>query len=204
MKRSILFCFSLLVLSSCDSFLGGDDDDDVTMIPDQELYVRWTGVGSLGQWDPELPTGFNTAYWDNNGIYFEDSFDNNGNMNWMSIEDLIIGGTGQIGVLEVPYGRINRTENGIGVTYSTRISPDFYLTPPNSNELILGGDGFSPEYYEHDFGTVVQGGYIKVTDYNERYIAGECYLVGWVFSESLNREVMAGAYLEFSGVEFRP
>jgi len=200
MKKLLFLLAFTTIFISCESSSGDDEMID-NSIPDQELNVAWSQVVSTGA-ATDLVFNFNTAYWDENGIYFEDSTDNN--TNWVKIEDVIIGGTGQIGLLEAPFARYSRQENSIPVIYSTKVRPSFWIDSPNSSNLILGGSGFTPADYNHGGGSVVQGGYLKVTDHNERYISGECYFTAWVFNSQLNREVLAGAYVEFSGVEYRP
>lgn len=199
MKRFLYLLISLTIIYSCES--SSEEEDLITEIPDEELSVLWAYAFSNGDISDNVHS-FNEAYWDGNGIHFENS--SLEGVNWIEIEDVIITGTGQIGLLENPYARLSRQENGATVIYSTDVRPNFWIDPPNSAQLILGGSGFTVADYQHNGGFVIQGGYLKITDYNERYIAGECFFVGWVFNNQLNREVMTGAYMEFSGVEYKP
>ncbi len=205
----ILFCYSFIV--SCES--SEDDIDQSNNIPDQQLSVEWVKINSLGKFDGAEIFNFTEAYWDNDGIHFQGSTqsnpDQNGFINYVSVKDLIIGGTGQIKLLDNPKASISVKEksftsnNIFNAVYSTDVSPDFWISGYNNADLILGGTGFTPSAYYHSGGSVIQGGYVKVTDYNERYISGELYFAGWRYNNELNREVMSGVYLIFSGVEYK-
>jgi hypothetical protein len=48
---------------------------------------------------------------------------------------------------------------------------------------------------------LIQVGLLNITSYSPRYISEDLFFAGWVFSDSLNREVAFGVYIEFSRVE---
>jgi hypothetical protein len=193
--------FLLLCLSLWQCDLVTEEDNDISgNIPDQDLNVTSSIIYSTGAIAPET-FSFESASWNTNGIVFEGSTEP-GQGKKVSIRNLNINGTGQFGVLNDPYALIT-ADNHSGV-YSTRTTPDFWINSPNSLGLILGGSGFSPLDYLHNSNYVIQGGYVNVTNKNDRYIAGEFYLVGWVYNNQLNREVMWGIYANFSGVPFLP
>lgn len=203
MKKYItLLTFTMLILS-CD-LSSEDSNGNTDSIPDQELSVEFSIIDSTGAIVSESYL-FNEAYWDDNGIYFQNST-NPSQGKWVQINDVSILGSGQIGVMETPYALIAiENDTFTSGVFSTQTRPVFWVDGPNYNNLIVGGSGFSPsDYLDPNSGSVVQGGYLKVTNYNERYIAGECYIVGWAYSNQLNREVMWGVYVQFSGVEYQP
>jgi hypothetical protein len=197
--KTIFYLLLCLSLWQCD-LIQDDENEAFGNIPDQELNAEFSIIYSTGAIAPEIYR-FESASWNSNGIVFEGSTQP-GQGKKVSIRDLNVNGTGQFGVLNDPYALIT-AENHSGV-YSTRTTPNFWINPPNNHELILGGSGFSASDYLHDPGSVVQGGYINITNHNERYIAGEFYLVGWVYHNQLNREVMWGIYCNFRGVPYTP
>lgn len=194
-KYILVTIVTVLSLFSCEKIF--EDPIEEEVIPDENLVVNWVVVGGTGEVDMTDFNTCNAAYWDDEGIYFSEtsvtSVDN------FKVKDLTISETGNIAIVHSPYATVTAD-----ALYSTTVSPDFWTTGPNYADLVLGGAGYTPSAYYYNGGSsVTQGGYLKLTSVNDRYISGEVYFKAWVYNNQLNREVSVGIYCEFEGVEYQ-
>jgi hypothetical protein len=195
-KYHLLFIIFSLLFISCFEEESDDDQQEVTNIPDEELVVTFRymspSTGELGE-----AYSFTDASWTNNQISFSNG--NDPAANWIRINEANINGNGQYPILYAPYAEVST--NHPNPIYASTVVPDFWIPPSNNGTLIQGGDFNNRLDYFDVFEHIVQGGMFNITSYNSRYISGDLFFVGWVFSDTLNREVAFGVYIEFSGVE---
>jgi len=186
-----------------------EDNNDIENIPDQELYVRHA---SPNLWEPPtynmtdqlIDRTFESAYWNQGVLRFND--DTAGYISYIQIENINVTGPGQYPILYQPLGKIALYNGGNCLdVYKTDVVPLFWTDGNiNSGTLVEGGIGYELSDYDNvPEPLVVQGGYLVITDYNQRYIAGELFLDAWHFCPLLNREVRYGTYIEFSGVPYQ-
>jgi len=186
-----------------------EDNNDIENIPDQELYVRHA---SPNLWEPPtynmtdqlIDRTFESAYWNQGVLRFND--DTAGYISYIQIENINVTGPGQYPILYQPLGKIALYNGGNCLdVYKTDVVPLFWTDGNiNSGTLVEGGIGYELSDYDNvPEPLVVQGGYLVITDYNQRYIAGELFMDALHFCPLLNREVRYGTYIEFSGVPYQ-
>lgn len=203
-----LACMAL-ALSGCDLLEEDVADDDIENIPDEQLIVRHAfpyldyPPDYLMAEEIEKRT-FATAYWNENELRFiNDSY---GFFDFVEVTGIDISGAGNYPILNQPLGMISRP-SGANYTwlYSTDVVPN-YLTaggPPWALALVQGGAGYDMSVFDNvPTEVAAQGGYLTVTNFNQRYISGELFFVAWRFDNALNREVPEAVYIQFSGVPY--
>jgi hypothetical protein len=147
---------------------------------------------------------FESAFWNEGVLRFND--DSYGYNSYIQIENINITGPGQYPILNQPLGKIALYDGANCLNlYMTDVVPLFWTDGNiNSGTLVQGGIGYDLSDYDNvPEPIVVQGGYLVITDFNQRYIAGELFMIAWHFCPLLNREVAYSTYIEFSGVPYQ-
>lgn len=210
-KNFLLLALLSVSLFSCELLEeeATDDNNDIQNIPDEQLYVRHANPSlyeppTYNMTDQLADRTFESAYWNNGVLRFND--DSYGYTSYVQVENININGPGQYPILNQPFGKIALYDGGNCLdVYKTDVVPLFWTDGNiNSGTLVEGGIGYDLSDYDNvPEPLVVQGGYLVITDYNQRYIAGELFMIAWHFCPLLNREVGYSTYIEFSGVPYQ-
>jgi hypothetical protein len=210
-RKLFLFAFMAWAISGCELLEEetADDNNDIQNIPEEQLFVRH--AFPYLDYPPDYLMAaelsertFATAYWNENELSFiNDSY---GFFDLVEVTGINITGAGNYLILNQPLGVISRPSgSNYTLLYTTDVVPSYYTAggPPYALPLVQGGSGYDLSVFDNVPTPVApQGGYLRVTDFNQRYISGELFFVAWRFDNVLNREVPETVYIQFSGVPF--